>query len=316
MGSVNANMKDYLQPIALILAIILGVVANTTLFVLNDIFLDMAIYLVLIAVFFFFFFIKLKDALQDTQYLTVAWVTNFIIIPIIAFVIVSLFTEVGSLLFLGLIIYLIAPCTDWVLGFTKLAKGDVERNTILLPINLITQLLLVTLVITFFSETVMVVPVADLVETLLWWILIPFILAQILLFISFKIKKKYFQKIQETANHSIIYVTILLVFIIFFVNAHLLIEQLTLLPQIIIVIMAFFIITYYLVRFIARKLSFNHAKESALSITTAARNAPFMLGITLLLLPEASIVHLVLIVGMLVEFPHLITLTYLLKKQK
>lgn len=62
--------------------------------------------------------------------------------PLIGFAITSLFLSGQSLLFTGLVIYFLAPCTDWFLGFTRLAKGDTALGSVLVPINMITQLLL------------------------------------------------------------------------------------------------------------------------------------------------------------------------------
>jgi uncharacterized membrane protein len=50
-------------------------------------------------------------------------------------------------------------------------------------------------------------------------------------------------------------------------------------------------------------------------MTTAARNAPLMLVISLLLFPNQTIIQLVLIAGMLLEIPLLVTITYFAQRQ-
>ena len=47
-------------------------------------------------------------------------------------------------------------------------------------------------------------------------------------------------------------------------------------------------------------------------MTTAARNAPLMLGLTTAAFPEQPLIYAALIIGMLVEFPHLTALKHLL----
>lgn len=307
-------MKKIFEPLLLVVAILAGIISNQVFTPLSDVYLDLAIYLLLFVVFASIPFQKIIESSKDLSYISTAWIANFVIIPVIAFAIAAVFVEPTSLLFLGLIIYLIAPCTDWVVGFTKLAKGDVERNTILLPINLLTQLLYVFVILFFFSNQTVQLPISDFIDTLLYWIILPFLAAQItLLFLKFLGNKTY-NKAQQIAGSSIIFATAILVFTIFFVNTNTVLEHLTLLPTIFVVILLFFIITYYVVRFIAKTILLSREKEVSLAMTTAARNAPLMLGLTLALVPEATIIHTVLIVGMLVEFPHLITLTYLMKK--
>jgi hypothetical protein len=48
-------------------------------------------------------------------------------------------------------------------------------------------------------------------------------------------------------------------------------------------------------------------------MTTSARNAPLMLALTAIALPDQPVVQATIILGMLVEFPHLTILTHLLR---
>ena len=43
-------------------------------------------------------------------------------------------------------------------------------------------------------------------------------------------------------------------------------------------------------------------------MTTAARNAPLMLAVTAVVIPDQPIIYAALVIGMLVEFPHLTAL--------
>ena len=49
-------------------------------------------------------------------------------------------------------------------------------------------------------------------------------------------------------------------------------------------------------------------------MTTSARNAPLMLAVTAVALPDQPVVHAAIILGMLIEFPHLTVLTHLLRR--
>ena len=52
-----------------------------------------------------------------------------------------------------------------------------------------------------------------------------------------------------------------------------------------------------------------------LAMTTTARNSPLMLGLATIVLPNQPMVYAVLILGMLVEFPHLTLLSNLFKRR-
>ncbi len=58
--------------------------------------------------------------------------------------------------------------------------------------------------------------------------------------------------------------------------------------------------------------------ETTIDLTkkqTAARNAPLMLGVTVSAFPGRPLIYAALVIGMLVEFPHLTVLRHLLLKQ-
>ncbi|MFT4311106.1 MAG: arsenic resistance protein [Candidatus Woesearchaeota archaeon] len=310
--SVNVKMKDYMQPILLILAILLGSLTGVYIYELDEFFVELAIIALLFFVFYNVPLGKITKDIKNRKFLGLAWISNFIIIPLIAFLIASIFVDNSSLVFVGLIIYLVAPCTDWVLGFTKLAKGDVELSSILLPINLISQIILLPVYLYSFSANAVEIPFDAFFETLIFWVLIPFLAAKILYYLVSKTKK-----LHKSTAYSENLATLSLVSLVFFIfnsNIAVLTQNINLLPQIFIVILMFFVVTYYLIKYLAKYFELKRKEEITLSMTTAARNAPLMLGISLVLFPDASLIHLVLIIGMLVEFPHLITLTHLLKK--
>ena len=50
-------------------------------------------------------------------------------------------------------------------------------------------------------------------------------------------------------------------------------------------------------------------------MTTAARNSPLILGLATIALPDQPLVYAALIIGMLVEFPHLTVLSRILQQQ-
>ena len=80
--------------------------------------------------------------------------TNFLAIPLIGFTIASLGFPDNAAVATGLAIYFMAPCTDWFLGFTRLARGNVALGAALLPINLAIQLVLAPIYLALFAERI------------------------------------------------------------------------------------------------------------------------------------------------------------------
>ncbi|OZI30962.1 hypothetical protein CAL29_23700 [Bordetella genomosp. 10] len=67
---------------------------------------------------------------------------NYLFVPAIGYGIASALLATQPLFMIGLMIYFMSPCTDWFLGFTRLARGNAALGTALIPINMVAQLLL------------------------------------------------------------------------------------------------------------------------------------------------------------------------------
>ena len=74
---------------------------------------------------------------------------------------------------------MVTPCTDWYLIFTQIAKGNVALSTVILPINLILQVILLPLYLFLFSGVPGSIDPSGLVESILIVLVIPFLLAQL-----------------------------------------------------------------------------------------------------------------------------------------
>lgn len=84
---------------------------------------------------------SIPQAFRDRRFLSAALVGNFVLIPAIVWGLVQL-TPDDEALRLGLFLVLLVPCTDWFITFTQLGRGDATRATVLTPISLVLQLLL------------------------------------------------------------------------------------------------------------------------------------------------------------------------------
>lgn len=306
-------MKPYLESVLLIAAIVVGSLVG----LYTSLETSLTDFFIIAMLFFLFYNISLKDffnGVRDRKYIGIALLSNFAVIPMIAFGLSALVVGSSSAIFVGLMIYLIAPCTDWFLGFTKLANGDVEVNSALLPFNLIMQILLLPVYLSLFTANNVGIPFDAFFDVLIYWVVLPFAVAQLVRLAVLKLGTKLFEKSSAISEMLVLVAIILLVFSIFNSNIESLIENTSVLPSVFLVIIVFFIATFFFARFISRAFSFPRKQEISLTMTTAARNAPLMLAISLIFFPQEPLVHLVLVIGMLVEFPHLITITYLLKR--
>jgi len=279
-------------------------------------FVDPLILALVSLLFFEISFVKLLEAKKHLRFLSIAWVANFILIPLIGWGIASLFLSGKPLLYTGLLIYFIAPCTDWFLGFTRLAQGNTALGSVLLPVNLITQLLLFPVYLALFAGKEADLDLASVGNTLWQWFFMPFIGAVA----THQILKRImpgdlFAQILRFANSLVPIVIAALVLCIFSGNIGTMVENATAFLVILAAVFIFFVATWFLGGFLSRRFKLAYPEHALLTMTTAARNAPLMLGLTTAVFPGQPLIYAALIIGMLVEFPHLTALKHLLLRQ-
>jgi ACR3 family arsenite efflux pump ArsB len=85
--------------------------------------------------------LHLRDAFRDHRFVAAILAGNFLILPLVAWALVSLLPPVPALR-LGVLLVLLVPCTDWFITFSQLGGGDVPRAIAVTPVNLLLQLLL------------------------------------------------------------------------------------------------------------------------------------------------------------------------------
>ncbi|MEM9247135.1 MAG: arsenic resistance protein [Pseudomonadota bacterium] len=255
-------------------------------------------------------------AYRNTRFLAIAWIANFCLIPLIAFSIASLFLPVEPLLFVGLMIYFLAPCTDWFLGFTRLARGDTDLGAALIPINIVTQLLLFPIWLWLIAEKTDLFTDTALTDVLIQWFFLPLLAAQALRFALEKCAPPHQMDIVLSwTGRCIPFVLAALVFQIFAAHIGELRGDLIVLALVAVAVCLFFAATSLVGAVISRFCRFDYPQRALLSMTMAARNAPLMLVLIAAAIPDNPLVFAVIVTGMLVEIPLLIVLKqYLLSR--
>lgn len=261
-------------------------------------------------------FLALRHGGGHWRCLVLAWVCNFLIIPVLGWGIASLFLSGQPLLLTGLLIYFMAPCTDWFLGFTRLSRGNTALGSVLLPVNLLSQLLLYPVYLGLMVGHRTGADVITLGGTLWQWFLVPFagaVAAHGLLRLT--LPSAWFATLRRLAGRLVPMIIALMVVCVFAANITVILEHALAFLMILAAVFVFFVVTYFLAEAAVRVGRLAYPERALLTMTTAARNAPLMLGITMAALPEQPLIYAALVIGMLVEFPHLTALKHLLLRR-
>lgn len=272
----------------------------------------------LVMIFLLFFEVRfgsLFRAVQNIRFLALAWSANFLIVPVIGFGIASLFFSDQPTLFIGLMIYFLAPCTDWFLGFTRLAKGDTGLGAALIPVNIITQLVLFPFWLWLLANKTGLIDLSAMPDMLLQWFILPFFAVQLIRFAMERLlPEDQHAPIASAVSGCIPFVLAALVFQIFATHVGEIAVQLGLAASVAVAVFFFFITTCAVGEVLSRLSRLEYPQRALLSMTMAARNGPLMVSLSAIAIPNQPLLLAVIVVGMLVEIPLLTALNQFLLK--
>ncbi|MFN4214424.1 arsenic resistance protein [Exiguobacterium sp.] len=303
---------ETLYPLWIVGAVLLGLasgIIDSVRAVANS-----SIYPLLVFMLFFTFlhipFTRIRKSFSNRMFTWTSLAINFVWTPLLAYGLASLFLPNEPALWIGLIMLLVTPCTDWYLLFTGIAKGDVATSFSVLPLNLLLQLALLPIYVSVLTGASHSIPMSVLFESLVV-LLIPLLFAFGIRTILIRIRRDTW--IERTSHWPVL----LLLFAIgamFAANGQLLIQNLSLLGLLIVPLSLFFCINFFVSRLVGRMNHMPNEQVISLQMTTLARNSPVALTVAIAAFPNEPLIALVLIVGPLLELPVLVLTSSLIRR--
>jgi ACR3 family arsenite efflux pump ArsB len=121
-------------------------------------------------------FEALLRAGRNLRGIGIALAFNFLWAPLVGWVLASVFLS-DPLLALGFLLVMVVPCSSMAIGYTGLAKGDLELATVVVAVSFLLAIVAVPVWMTIFaSRYAVAVPVGDLISSILTVLVAPMIL--------------------------------------------------------------------------------------------------------------------------------------------
>lgn len=259
VADASLGALDRIRPLLLILAIFAGLAFGFLLPGLVYDWFNAVIYFSLIVLVFSLVmgaqFGDVLRSLRNVRFFTTAWFLNFVIIPFVAFGLALIFLGPYPAIFVGFILYSIAPCTDWFLIFTSLARGNVPLGIVLLPTNLILQVVLIPVYLFLFAGLIVPFQISALIETFVVFILLPFVLAGILRWSMKRVRSKEWRNevLGKTLPDLQILTLVVIIFFIFTVQTDVILDSIGPLSIIFIPTAILFISAFTLSQIVSKK---------------------------------------------------------------
>lgn len=248
---------------------------------------------------------QLKNSFKNFRFAGVSLAINFIFNPLLAFTLGFVFLQDSPALWIGFIMLMVTPCTDWYLVFTGLSKGNIVLSTSILPMNLVLQLILLPVYLLLFAGTITTIDTSLLIESILLILMVPLLISVVLKWFSGKFMGEYWLegKVYPKLDHVQLTFLNLAIMSMFASQGEYLIQNPYVLLQLLIPVLIFFIIVFITGQIVGRFIGFSYQDTASLNLTTLARNSPIALAIALTAFPNQPLIALALVIGPLIELP-------------
>lgn len=257
---------------------------------------------------------QVERAIRHLNVTAASLSVNFLWTPILAWGLGAIFLQDAPDLWVGFIMLMVTPCTDWYLVFTNVAGGDVSLATALLPFNLILQIILLPIYLLVFTRTLIALNPQMLLGSILWVLLLPLLMA----FLSRRWASHWWGKewlhrqVPKVSALQVICLNIAII-AIFTAESRALFEHPGLLLQLLPPVLLFFWINYWVAQSLGQQLQLSYATRVCLIYTTLARNSPLSLAIAASTFPDRPLITLTLVIGPLIELPILMLISQRLR---
>jgi ACR3 family arsenite efflux pump ArsB len=241
-------------------------------------------------------------------------VINFMWTPLFAWLLGWVFLSDHAALWVGFLMLMVTPCTDWYLVFTGICKGNLTLSTALLPLNLVLQLLLLPVYLLVFVGAVFPLDFGLILRSIGLALLVPFLAAHALRFVIVRWRSGSWldKRVSRLVESAQIVLLALAIVAIFASEGQAITQSPQSLLLLLLPVLLFFAGNLALAYAVSKKLRSSYQDFVSLTYTTLARNSPIALAIAVVAFPEAPLVVVALVIGPLIELPVLAATAQLL----